>query len=369
MVRSASAIVVALLIPSFLAAQERQGTHTVVRGDTLWDLAQRYYSNPFQWRVIWDANRDVVEDPNWIYPAEVIVIPGLPADDTPVAEPEPEPEPEAEVEPEPEPEPEPEVAEVPQDLAPYGMRQARPQDESRTVFWTEQDTNREDRDAALAASYIPVSADLAYSVPWLIGLEGDPDNTGMIAGFADRGARASSIRSFDQIRITMPSPGRIGARVQLFRVSRSIESVGQVVEPTGVATIRAIGDGEVVAIVTKEYGRIQPGDFVRPLPAHDPTAGAVAEEVSGGSEAMVMGFAGNQELADIGHVVFLDLGSNNGISIGDEFVLFGDAIQSMRDGSLQVIGVSENTSAARVMSMADNVFVQGVVVRLVKKMR
>ena len=40
------------------------------------DLAQRYYSNPFEWRVIWNANREVVEDPNWIYPDEVIVIPG-----------------------------------------------------------------------------------------------------------------------------------------------------------------------------------------------------------------------------------------------------------------------------------------------------
>ena len=84
MVRSAAALVAVLILPGFVVAQEPQGTHTVVDHDTLWDLAQRYYSNPFEWRVIWEANREVVEDPNLIYPAEMLVIPGLPGDEIPV---------------------------------------------------------------------------------------------------------------------------------------------------------------------------------------------------------------------------------------------------------------------------------------------
>ena len=66
MVRSAAAALAVLILPSFVSAQEPAqepvGTHTVIRDDTLWDLAQRYYSNPFEWRVIWNANRDVVAD-------------------------------------------------------------------------------------------------------------------------------------------------------------------------------------------------------------------------------------------------------------------------------------------------------------------
>ena len=53
----------------------------------------------------------------------------------------------------------------------------------------------------------------------------------------------------------------------------------------------------------------------------------------------------------------------------DEFVLFGRSIPTARDGRLQVVGVTETMAAARVLSMADNVFRQGVVVRLTKKMR
>jgi hypothetical protein len=364
MVRSAAALVAVLILPSFAQAQEPVGTHTVVKDDTLWDLAQRYYSNPFEWRVIWNANRDVVEDPNWIYPAEVLVIPGLPGDAAaePTAEEPMTPEPMEE---------EPEMVEgVPSDLVPFGLRQARPvADATRTIFYNDTAGVRRSMVAAVAdRQTLAVSPDRVYSAPWLIGLQGDPENQGWITGFAERGDRASTIRSFDQIRISMPTPARVGAYLQLFRVDATIENVGQVVIPTGVAEVSTIGNGEVVAIVIKEYERIQAGDWVGPLPGFSLEPGDEAQPVSGGSEAMIMGFEGEQTISDIGHVAFLDLGSDDGISIGDEFVLFGDAIPTARDGSLQVIGVRETTAAARVMSMRDNVFRQGVVVRLVRKM-
>ena len=138
----------------------------------------------------------------------------------------------------------------------------------------------------------------------------------------------------------MPAPARIGANLQIFRVERTIEDVGEVVVPTGVLTVSTIGDGFIVGIVTKEYQRIQPGDLVRPLPSYTPREGVYAQEISGGSEAMVMGFAGTQVLNDLGHIAFLDLGSDDGVTIGDEFVLYGRAIPTAREGSLQVVGVT-----------------------------
>ena len=41
MVRSAAMILAALIILGIALAQQAQGNHTVVGGDTLWDLAQR----------------------------------------------------------------------------------------------------------------------------------------------------------------------------------------------------------------------------------------------------------------------------------------------------------------------------------------
>ena len=50
--------------------------HTVVPKDTLWDLASRYYQDPFKWRRISEANPPPdVRDPHWIYPGQVLVIP------------------------------------------------------------------------------------------------------------------------------------------------------------------------------------------------------------------------------------------------------------------------------------------------------
>jgi hypothetical protein len=365
MVCSAAAVIAVLVLPSFAFAQDSQGTHTVVKDDTLWGLAQRYYSNPSEWRMIWEVNRAFVEDPNWIYPAELIVIPGLPGDpdtENPTDPAEGDPAEAGD-------DPGPDVQGVPIDLIPFELRQARPADQARTIFYDDTETERATLAEAREVQYLPVSSDAVYSAPWLIGLEGDPESDGYIAGFAERGARASSIRSFDQVSISMPGPARVGARLQLYRVDRVIEDVGQVVVPTGVVAVSTLGDGEVAGVVTKEYDRIQLGDLVRPLPSYAPQTGIYAQEVPGGSEAMVMGFAGNDVLTDIGHIAFLDLGSDDGVVIGDEFILYGDAIPTAMDGSLQVIGVTGTMAAARVLSMADNVFRQGVVVRLAKKMR
>jgi nucleoid-associated protein YgaU len=50
-------------------------THTVVKGDTLSKLAKKYYGSAGQWRRIYEANKDVIENPDLIYPGQTFTIP------------------------------------------------------------------------------------------------------------------------------------------------------------------------------------------------------------------------------------------------------------------------------------------------------
>lgn len=68
-------IAVAAVLLAFAAPARAERTHTVVPKDCLWDLAKHYYQNPFRWRVIHAANTNIVKDPHWIYPKQVLVIP------------------------------------------------------------------------------------------------------------------------------------------------------------------------------------------------------------------------------------------------------------------------------------------------------
>ena len=55
---------------------EATAFHIVERGDTLWDLANRYLQNPYLWPQIWDANKHIT-DAHWIYPGDPVLFPDM----------------------------------------------------------------------------------------------------------------------------------------------------------------------------------------------------------------------------------------------------------------------------------------------------
>ncbi len=62
--------------------------HTIIKGETLWDLSNEYYKDPFKWGKIYTGNLDKITDPDHIYPREEIDIPGM----TEIVNPAPNPE-------------------------------------------------------------------------------------------------------------------------------------------------------------------------------------------------------------------------------------------------------------------------------------
>ncbi|SUZ62725.1 uncharacterized protein METZ01_LOCUS15579, partial [marine metagenome] len=69
-------------------------------------------------------------------------------------------------------------------------------------------------------------------------------------------------------------------------------------------------------------------------------------------------------------VVILDVGSLDGVDIGDEYVaFFGDGSTEEIVGRIRVVLTEEETSSARIVTVEGPLFVAGTTVYLDRKMR
>ena len=61
--------------PAETAKSSEGIVHTVVAGDTLWDLSAKYLGSPWKWTEIWERNR-FITNPHYIYPGiQVVIVP------------------------------------------------------------------------------------------------------------------------------------------------------------------------------------------------------------------------------------------------------------------------------------------------------
>ncbi len=61
--------------PAETAKSSEGIVHTVVAGDTLWDLSAKYLGSPWKWTEIWERNR-FLTNPHYIYPGvQVVIVP------------------------------------------------------------------------------------------------------------------------------------------------------------------------------------------------------------------------------------------------------------------------------------------------------
>jgi nucleoid-associated protein YgaU len=61
--------------PALLNPYHGFAQYTVVSGDTLSGIANKYYGDANRWPIIFEANRHQLQDPDHIFPGQVLRIP------------------------------------------------------------------------------------------------------------------------------------------------------------------------------------------------------------------------------------------------------------------------------------------------------
>jgi phage tail protein X len=356
MVRSASAaaVLAMIVLPSVAQAQTPQ-THRVVAGETLWSLAQRYYTDPYRWPRIYEANRGVVEDPHWIYPGEELVIPDVTATETVVQQ--------VTVSPAP---------------APAAAPAAPPQpveavEPDRTIFYSNTAGQGFGLIATAEQNRLAVPRSIAYAAPWLGPLDRDPDHLGQVMEFAgaeDEHVPRTTALPFDRLELAFsgPVPAR-GTELLAFRVDREIDGLGQVLIPTGVLAVSDPVPGGAVALVVDAFDRLSMGDLVIALPTFTLQPGARPQPTTTGADATLVAVAVDHALQEMHDIAFLDQGSDHGVQVGDEYVWNeGTGTPPEVEGRLQVISTHPDHSSARIVWIRNPIFQTGVRVRIDRRM-
>jgi hypothetical protein len=311
----------------------------VRKGDTLWDLAQHYLRDPFLWPGIYRQNTDVVEDPHWIYPGEILRI--APVDNVAAVPTMDTPPPPAPLDPNSmtAPDSSQDLAQGPQQPS-LAETEIRPEDQE-PLF--ERQRTRSVADILRAYSdqpYRPLRRSEFYSSGFLTENERLP--YGRVLGpVTPQQIKATSSRAsalpYTIIAIEAPRGAtyEVGDSLLLVQIGGELEPYGRIVSPTGLAQVLETVDGQYLASVVATYGPIRNGQRVLPVESFSPGSGARAVAVSDGVRGSLLGGLGRQDLKEPQMVVFIDKGRESGVAAGDLFEIRRRP-QRLSDGTLRV---------------------------------
>jgi hypothetical protein len=316
--------VLTLAVPATgaLAQEPLPKTHTVRKGDTLWDLAQVYLKDPFLWPGIYRLNTDVVEDPHWIYPGEILriapdaTVAAVPTMDTPVPA-------------------------GPVDTSAVGATEdssetlARgPQQPSSAETPAEEWTPLFEAQRARTVAeilkaytdqpYRPLRPSEFYSSGFLTENQRLPYGE-VLGPVTPSQIKATSSRAnalpFTTIALSAPRGAayEVGDTLLTIRIGEEVEPYGRAIVPTGLAQITETIDGHYLANVVAVYGPIRNGQQVLPVESFTQGAGVRAVPIADGVRGALIGGLGRQDLKEPQMVVFIDKGREHGVAPGDLF--------------------------------------------------
>jgi LysM repeat protein len=374
---AAASITIAATLPQALNAQQSAApadakTHTVKRGDTLWDIAKSFLGDAYLWPEVYRLNTDVIEDPHWIYPGEQLKLPGDHAKVVAVAPPSApmpadtaiRPQQTASAPPADAPEP------VPSALIPPALRPAVTHDTTTPML-----------------NPLPTAVRVGEYIasPW-VDRDGGPSGAGQLIEGADIPGidlrDHSRFQLHDRVFIAPPS-GAIPAPHALYlsyRLGPLYEDFGQIVIPTGIVEVTQPGNpGEAsVARVVKMFGEVKLGEKLVPLDTGSATVAGHASAVSNGRMGKVRWILNEPVLASVQSYVVIDMSARDGVATGDQIEIYKPRQRPNDDHSLilpeisiahgQVLRVTPYGATVMIVAQEQPHIVEGASARVAAKM-
>lgn len=371
-------------------------THTVRKGDTLWDLAKTYFGDPLTWPQIYKMNTSVIEDPHWIYPGEVLQLTGTGAGAIPVQPPSAAPAPVAvapglvEVAPAPDAAPAPAAAVEPEVYAEAptqaggGVRPGGAIPGDPTALFGKANPQGATGASLMAfseKSYRPLRPGEFYSAGFLTENQKLP--YGAVLGDVEPPQVANlqpptTASQFSRIGITPPKGGayQVGDSLMIAKRLTSYAGQGEIIWPTGMARVIEVGPKQTTALILHQYERIRIGQVALPLERFTPGGTARAVPVSDGITAEVIQARSENILTELQSILFLNKGRADGVAPGDVFELWRtpedrwDAASTVAEpmARLQIVRVGEHTSSALVVRVISANIAVGTTARQVAKL-
>ncbi len=335
----------------------RPATHTVRRGDTLWDLARRYLGDPFLWPQIYRLNTDVVADPHWIYPGEVLRLGGT------------------------------EYARaVPDEAGVRGIPTQQEWQEGESLFPRRRAV---DASAALEAyrdrTYRPLRAGEFHSSGFLTEADDLPFGT-LLGNTIPSQVETVSGRSFPllggQVAVRPPAGATYAVGdsllvVQLLPGPSGQQSVwGNIVRPTGILVVQEVDGRRVVATVRGAFHEMRDGQLVLPVQRFVPGGEHRAQPVANGVVGRVIMSREAHPMRHPMDVIFIDVGRAAGVSPGDIFEVHRGIEPNATDptgdelmATMQVVHVRERSATARLLTVTSPNFPVRAPVRQVARLQ